>query len=63
MFRHWFTMYLLQNTNLTDDEISKWRGDSCIDSMQAYIHANSEFIRLFRESVFAFQKSVLEEIL
>ena len=63
MFRHWFTMYLLQNSNLTDDEISKWRGDSCIDSMQAYIHANSEFIRLFRESVFAFQKSVLEEIL
>ena len=63
MFRHWFTMYLLQYARLSSDEISKWRGDSSIESMQDYVHVNSEFIRVFRESAFAFQRSVLEEIL
>ena len=63
MFRHWFTMYLLQNTPLSRDEISHWRGDSSPESMNDYVHVNAGMIRLFTGSVFRFQKSVLEEVL
>ncbi len=62
MFRHWFTMYLLQETHLKEDEISDLRGDSSPDSMFDYIHVNAEVIRCFRGSGFRFQKKILEEI-
>ena len=63
MFRHWFTMYLLQVAKLTTDEISKWRGDSSIESMADYIHVNHDFIQAFKEGAFVFQRSLLEEVL
>ena len=64
MFRHWFTMYLLENTNLTHDEIAHvWRGDSSSEAMDEYIHVNSQMISLYKNSVFTFQRSILEEIL
>ena len=62
MFRHWFTMYLLTKAGLTSGEIMKWRGDSCQDSMNAYIHENSDLIRLFRETSYTFQEQLLEKI-
>ena len=62
MFRHWFTMYLLTKAGLTSGEIMKWRGDSCQDSMNAYIHENSDIIRLFRETSYTFQEQLLEKI-
>lgn len=64
MFRHWFTMYLLGNTDLTHDEIAHvWRGDSSSEAMDTYIHVNAQMISLYRNTVFTFQKSILEEIL
>lgn len=63
MFRHWFTMYLLQYTSMKDEEISHWRGDSNIESMTAYIHVNQKFISVFRDAVFTAQKELLEEVL
>ena len=62
MLRHWFTMYLLQYTTMSAEEVSHWRGDSSIDSMQSYIHVNQEFIRVFRDAVFALQGELLEEV-
>ena len=63
MLRHWFTMYLLQYTTLKSEEISHWRGDSNIKSMEDYIHVNSDFIKVYREAVFTMQGELLEEIL
>lgn len=63
MLRHWFTMYLLQYTTMSDEEVSDWRGDSSIDSMQSYIHVNQRFISVFREAVFVAQNELLEKVL
>ena len=64
MFRHWFTMYLLGNTTLSRDEIAHvWRGDSSSEAMDAYIHVNAQMINLYKNAVFTFQQSILEEIL
>ena len=63
MFRHWFTMYLLNHTNLEPEEIAKWRGDSSPDSMEDYIHINAKMIRTFREVVGTFQMDIMEEII
>ena len=63
MLRHWFTMYLLQYTTMSAEEVSHWRGDSSIDSMQSYIHVNQEFIRVFRDAVFALQGELMKEVL
>lgn len=62
MFRHWFTMYLLEVAHLTREEISHWRGDACPDSMDDYIHANSEMCRLYRDISFSFQSDLFEVI-
>ena len=62
MFRHWFTMYLLTKAKLTSGEIMKWRGDSSQESMNDYIHENSELIEVFRESSYIFQAQILEDI-
>lgn len=63
MFRHWFTMYLLQYTALKPEEVSHLRGDSDIESMKDYIHVNQRFITVFKDAVFTAQKGLLEEIL
>ena len=63
MFRHWFTMYLIMYTVLTHEEIAKWRGDSSLKSMNAYIHVYGKFFSLFKDSMFRFQRSILEEAL
>ena len=63
MFRHWFTMYLVTKTNLSCEEIAKWRGDSSIESMMSYIHVNAEMLTLYKDSSYKFQKSLWEEIL
>lgn len=63
MFRHWFTMYLIQYTPLKIEEISKWRGDGNPTSMKDYIHVNARFIAEYNLSVFTFQRHILEEIL
>lgn len=62
MFRHWFTMYLLTKARLTSGEIMKWRGDSSQESMNEYIHENADLIEIFRESSYAFQSQILEDI-
>lgn len=62
MFRHWFTMYLLTKAKLTSGEIMKWRGDSNQESMNDYIHENANLIEIFKESSYAFQSFILEEI-
>lgn len=62
MFRHWFTMYLLTKAGLTSGEIMKWRGDSSQESMNEYIHENADMIQLFRETSYAFQSQILEDI-
>lgn len=63
MFRHWFTMYLLEYTNLTIEEIAMWRGDKDSEAMKAYIHINERFIRAFKESIFTAQRALFKEIL
>ncbi len=63
MFRHWFTMYLVEKTPLTTDEISKWRGDSNRDSMLTYVHINADMLEAYRNISHNYQRSVLEEIL
>lgn len=63
MFRHWFTMYLVTQTDLSVEEIAKWRGDSSIESMMSYVHVNADMIALYKNSACRFQKSILEEIL
>lgn len=62
MFRHWFTMYLLEKAHLLREEISHWRGDAHAESLEDYVHTNAEMIALYRNSAFQFQKSVLEAI-
>lgn len=62
MFRHWFTMYLLTKAKLTSGEIMRWRGDSSQESMNDYIHENADLIEIFRESSYAFQAQILEDI-
>ena len=62
MFRHWFTMYLLTKAKLTSGEIMKWRGDSSQESMNDYIHENADLIEIFKESSYAFQSQILEDI-
>lgn len=63
MFRHWFTMYLVTKTDLSVEEIAKWRGDSSIESMMSYVHVNADMLTLYKDSSYRFQRSVLEEIL
>ena len=63
MFRHWFTMYLIDHTDMTTEEIAKWRGDSCSESMQDYIHVNSKMIRTFRDIVWKFQDKIMEDVI
>ena len=63
MFRHWFTMYLLQRAKLTADEIAKWRGDSSRDSMLDYIHVNADMLEAYSSTAHTFQRTWLEEIL
>lgn len=63
MFRHWFTMYLLTKAKLSSGEIMKWRGDSNQESMDTYIHENSELIQIFKDSSYTFQKQILGEVL
>lgn len=63
MFRHWFTMYLLTKAKLRSGEIMKWRGDSSQESMNDYIHENGDLIEIYRESSYAFQRMILEDIL
>jgi integrase len=60
MFRHWFTMYLLTKARLTSGEIMRWRGDSCQESMDDYIHENASLIEMFRESSYTFQSWILD---
>lgn len=60
MFRHWFTMYLLTKARLTSGEIMRWRGDSCQESMNDYIHENADLIEMFRESSYTFQSQILD---
>lgn len=62
MFRHWFTMYLLTKARLTSGEIMRWRGDSCQESMNEYIHENMSLIEMFRENSYTFQSQILEDI-
>ena len=63
MFRHWFTMYLITQTDLKAEEISKWRGDKNLLSMADYLHVYSNVVDCYKNSVFRFQKTMLEEIL
>lgn len=63
MLRHWFTMYLLNCTNLSEAEIKEWRGDSAGESMYDYIHVNWDFLRNYESFVFLFQSTVAKEIL
>lgn len=62
MFRHWYTMYLLTKAKLTAGEIMKWRGDSSQESMNDYIHENEDLIEIYRESAYAFQSKIMEDI-
>lgn len=62
MFRHWFTMHLL-NEGISSDEITKWRGDTSRESMLDYIHVNADMIRAYQDSAYTFQQTILEEIL
>lgn len=63
MLRHWFTMYLITKAKLSVGEIAKWRGDTTDEAMMAYIHENSDIIEIYRESSYAFQSQILEDIL
>ena len=59
MFRHWFTMYLLNHTSLSQQEISRWRGDSNPESMFSYIHVNADLIKQYKNAAFRIQKQLL----
>ena len=68
MFRHWFTMFLIHHLPRSTDEelillVSKWRGDRNLDSMSAYIHANSDEILRFHTVATNFQRSWINEVL
>ncbi len=63
MFRHWFTMYLLEHTSLGTEMIAKWRGDSTSEAMEDYIHVNARMIDVFKNVVCAFQDEMLEEVI
>lgn len=60
MFRHWFTMYLLTKKRCLAGEIMSWRGDSSVESMAEYIHANQVLDNAYEASVHYFQKCILE---
>lgn len=62
-FRHWFTMYLIQKTDLPLEMVSKWRGDSNEESVNDYIHINADMLSAFRSASHQFQRSLLEEVL
>ena len=62
MFRHWFTMYLVTKTNLSTEEIAKWRGDSSMESMMSYIHVNADMLALYKDSAYRFQRSIWAEV-
>lgn len=62
MFRHWFTMYLITKAKLSNGEVMTWRGDSSQESMNTYVHENSELIEIYRESSYTFQAQFLEDI-
>lgn len=62
-FRHWYTMYLVQKTNLSTDEISKWRGDRNRESMLTYVHINADMLEAYKTAAHTFQRSWLKEIL
>lgn len=62
MFRHWFTMYLITKAKLSIGEVMRWRGDASQDSMNSYIHENSELIEIYRDSSYTFQAQLLDDI-
>lgn len=63
MFRHWFTMYLITKAKLSLGEVMRWRGDSSQESMNSYIHENSELIEIYRDSSYTFQAQLLKDII
>lgn len=63
MFRHWFTMYLLDKAGLEDAEVMRWRNDHSTTSMIPYISTEGhEFRELYRKSTYRFQEKLLEDI-
>ena len=63
MFRHWFTMYLVERAGLSIDEIAKWRGDSSRDSMLAYVHVYADMLNSYKTVSCQFQRDILESII
>ena len=62
MFRHWFTMHLINVEGLEASEVMKCRGDSSIQSMVDYISVNQGFIKIFQSCVSALQEEVWNRI-
>ena len=63
MLRHWYTMYLLTHEKLSESEVAKWRGDGRLESIQNYVHANSDMIDKFRNASISHQRSHLRKVL
>lgn len=67
MFRHWFTMYLIEHIVATKNQdsidiIATWRGDHSRESMEEYIHINQDMIATYRSVTHSFQKMLMEKI-
>lgn len=66
MFRHWFTMYLINTMKGDQDVASKvmrWRGDSSVESMSAYISVYGDIIDKYQSTVQAFQRNIWYQII
>lgn len=63
MLRHFFTMYLLTRTGLSAPEISRWRGDSSLESMTAYVHLHGQMISQFKNCANHLQIALVKDIL
>ena len=63
MFRHWFTMYLMTQTDESPEMIRKWRGDSPnSEAYQDYISLNADLIKLYKKTAYSFQEKLWEDI-
>lgn len=63
MCRHWFTMYLLTVANLEREQVSMWRGDKCMQSIDDYIHVNADMIDLYEQCTVRFQEEIVRKVM
>ena len=63
MFRHWFSMFLFTELNVTDlNKLMQYRGDSSITSVSDYLTINNAMKERYKLQIYRFQQYMLDEI-